>query len=438
MASGSLCPSPYQTVLDANGNPVSGAKITTTLAGTATPVATFTDQALTVSNANPIIADSAGRYVAFLTPGVGYKFAIADAASVPIRTVDGILAAPATPFNVASGGTGAVTFTAHGVLIGEGTSAIAATGAGTALQVLTSNGAAADPTFQAPQIDNGVNDFDLTLTSATPITIADVLAATSIFATPNGKGNRIALYDNVGAPTIYSTVELSIAVPNVANQMYDVFCFANAGVPTLELLAWATDTARATNVVLTTTGAYTKSGDLTRRLLGSFRTTAVAGQTEDSATKRYVSNVSRRARRPLLKQEATATWNYTLAAFRQANGAAANQVDVVVSVPGALLDLSVAAAVANATAAVAVAVNIGEDSTTVAIDSGIGGFIDTAGNINIFNPLNYHLTKTPAVGRHFYAWLEFSTATGTSTWLGSLAGVGTMTRSSGLAGWIEG
>lgn len=38
--------------------------------------------------------------------------------------------------------------TAHGVLVGEGASAIAATGAGTTGQVLTSNGAAADPTFQ--------------------------------------------------------------------------------------------------------------------------------------------------------------------------------------------------------------------------------------------------------------------------------------------------
>jgi len=40
------------------------------------------------------------------------------------------------------------TFTNHGVLLGQGSSAPVATGAGTAGQVLTSNGAAADPTFQ--------------------------------------------------------------------------------------------------------------------------------------------------------------------------------------------------------------------------------------------------------------------------------------------------
>lgn len=51
---------------------------------------------------------------------------------------------------VARGGTGASTLTAHGVVIGEGTSAVAITSAGTAGQVLTSNGASADPTFQTP------------------------------------------------------------------------------------------------------------------------------------------------------------------------------------------------------------------------------------------------------------------------------------------------
>lgn len=47
------------------------------------------------------------------------------------------------------GGTGAATLAAHGVVLGNGTGAVAVTGAGTSGQVLTSNGAAADPTFQS-------------------------------------------------------------------------------------------------------------------------------------------------------------------------------------------------------------------------------------------------------------------------------------------------
>ena len=50
---------------------------------------------------------------------------------------------------VANGGTGAVTLGDAGVLIGNGTGAVQVTSAGTTGQVLTSNGAGVDPTFQA-------------------------------------------------------------------------------------------------------------------------------------------------------------------------------------------------------------------------------------------------------------------------------------------------
>jgi hypothetical protein len=49
---------------------------------------------------------------------------------------------------VPKGGTGATTLTNHGVLLGQGTAAVAATTAGTAGHVLTSGGASADPSFQ--------------------------------------------------------------------------------------------------------------------------------------------------------------------------------------------------------------------------------------------------------------------------------------------------
>lgn len=53
---------------------------------------------------------------------------------------------------VANGGTGATTLGDAGVLIGNGTGAVAVTGAGTSGQVLTSNGAGVDPTFQAAPV----------------------------------------------------------------------------------------------------------------------------------------------------------------------------------------------------------------------------------------------------------------------------------------------
>lgn len=49
---------------------------------------------------------------------------------------------------VPGGGTGQVSLTAHGILLGAGTGAVNVTGPGTAGQVLTSNGGSADPSFQ--------------------------------------------------------------------------------------------------------------------------------------------------------------------------------------------------------------------------------------------------------------------------------------------------
>lgn len=88
---------------------------------------------------------------------------------------------------VANGGTGATTLGDAGVLIGNGTGAIAVTGAGTSGQVLTSNGAGVDPTFQtvsgtgdvvgpASSTDNAVTRFDSTtgkLVQNSAVTIDD-------------------------------------------------------------------------------------------------------------------------------------------------------------------------------------------------------------------------------------------------------------------------
>lgn len=53
-----------------------------------------------------------------------------------------------TPLTVGQGGTGQNTLAAHGVVIGNAASGVNVTGTGTAAQVLTSNGASSDPTFQ--------------------------------------------------------------------------------------------------------------------------------------------------------------------------------------------------------------------------------------------------------------------------------------------------
>jgi hypothetical protein len=97
---GTLTPTPYQTVLDDDGVAVSGAKVYTYEAGTTTNATTYTTSALSVANANPIVADSAGRYVAYLAAGANLRFIIKTSADVTIDDQDNILSVPGAAVNL--------------------------------------------------------------------------------------------------------------------------------------------------------------------------------------------------------------------------------------------------------------------------------------------------------------------------------------------------
>lgn len=77
---------------DDSGNPLSGGKIYTYAAGTTTPQATYTSRTGLIPNTNPIILDAAGRTPeeVWSTEGLLYKYVVADANDVVIRTWDGI------------------------------------------------------------------------------------------------------------------------------------------------------------------------------------------------------------------------------------------------------------------------------------------------------------------------------------------------------------
>lgn len=285
-------------------------------------------------------------------------------------------------------------------------------------------------------VDNAVDDFRLTLTSGTCVTTGDVTAATTIYFAPC-KGNRIALYDSSGNGTYYTSPQISIAVPNTTSQMYDLFVYANGSTPTLEALAWTNDTTRATALVQNVAlGVYTKSGDATRRYVGSFRTTGVSGQTEDSAAKRFLYNYYNRVPQVLRVADSTDSWTYTTAAWHQANASAANQVAVVIGIAEHLVDLRLIASAANSTAATSFWVGIGEDSTSAIatndMTAQMSNDADTA-NVIVFTAAD--LTTAPAVGYHFYAWLEQGNGVGTLTWYGD-NGAPTRQRS-GLMGTLR-
>jgi hypothetical protein len=310
---------------------------------------------------------------------------------------------------------------------------IALTGA-TIGQVLVAQGSSSAAIFQAQGF---FNDFRLSLTTATCLTTADVTGASAgtLYLTPC-TGNRITLFDTSGNPETCSTAEVSIAVPASTSQMYDVFAFNDARLaPARDAGAARLDERHdAGDGDCVDATAAIRSPAITSRLyVGSFRTTTVSGQTEDSITKRYVWNNYNRVRRTLERFETTASWNYSTATVRQANGATANQVEIVVGVQEATLDLNLNAAANNNGAVVAVSVGIGEDSTTTYTK----GWFSAAPVTTAIGVLGGRMTKQPAIGRHFYSWNEWSAATPTTTWFAANAAVGS-TVNSGLEGWIEG
>lgn len=151
-------------------------------------------------------------------------------------------------------------------------------------------------TAGATSINNGTQDFRLTLTSGTPVTISDVTGATTIYCTPY-TGNRIALYVS-SAWVLRTTSEFSLALGTLTSgKPYDVYCYDNSGTPTLEFLVWTNDTTRATALAYQD-GVLVKSGDSTRRYIGTFYTTATT-TTEDSTSKRYLVNYYHRVARNL-------------------------------------------------------------------------------------------------------------------------------------------
>lgn len=112
MATGTLAPVGYFTLEDSAGAPISGGLVLTYVAGTTTPATTYQDAALATPNANPIVADSAGRFVCFLAAGQAYKFLYQSALGVTFKTVDNIQAVPSSASTLDVAGTAGEALTA--------------------------------------------------------------------------------------------------------------------------------------------------------------------------------------------------------------------------------------------------------------------------------------------------------------------------------------
>lgn len=266
----------------------------------------------------------------------------------------------------------------------------------------------------------GIVQGRLTLTDNTPVTTADVTAATTIYFDAY-KGEYAALYTGAAWEYVNIGSGLSIAVPATTNTMYDVWLDYNGGTPQLVVDAWTNDTTRAT-ALTTQDGVYVKTGATDHLYLGSFRTTGVSGQTEDSVANRLLWNYYNRVRRPLRRMDTTNSWTYTLTPFQQANASTANQLGIVQGVLEDALNIRVDGFCLNSTATIRYCyVGIGIDSTTVD-SSNIKSQAPYTSTSN-GRPYSIYQGFATTVGYHYYAWLErVATAADTTTWFGDNGG----------------
>ena len=251
----------------------------------------------------------------------------------------------------------------------------------------------------------------LTLESGVPASLTDQTAKTTVYYTPF-RGDEIATYDGA-AWSISSFTEKSLSLSGfTANLPYDIFIVD--GTLALEAVAWTSATARAT-ALTTQDGVLVKSGDATRRYLGTICITSTTGQCEDSTARRFVWNYYYRLPRHLSATDATASWTYATATWRQANAASANKIEMICGVQEQSIEVTNTDRVSPSTSQYGI-IGIGHDRTDG----------NDASNALLISPSGGALTTTVTsiykgvadLGYHYFAAVEIAGGA-TVTFLGS-------------------
>lgn len=379
-----LNPAPFikPQYFDSDGNPISGGLLYTYAAGTSTLLPTYTTSGGSIANANPVVLDANGQADVWMTPGVNYKFVLKNSSGVIQWTQDNIPSA---------------------AMVDNSNPDIAA-------------------------VDPGGR---LTLTTAVPVTTADVTAATTIYYTPY-RHNQVPIYDGttwaLGEVTELSqtTADATKSPAGVAvSSIYDLYVWSDSGTMTLSRgPAWTSDTARGTGAGTTelvrVDGRYLNkvsiaNGPAASRgtYVGTVRTDA-SSQINDSLLKRHVWNMYGRTRKVMVAKDTTDTWDYNSATIHQANASTANQLDFVLGLNEDAVSAFVCAEAQPAAGSATVTVAIGLDSTTAYATNCFPGTASISGAAMLFA----RWEGFAGLGRHYLAWLEQGNGSGTQHWYG--------------------
>lgn len=263
-------------------------------------------------------------------------------------------------------------------------------------------------------VTTNIGQKRLSLTSNTPVTTADVTAATTVYWT-DGNTN------------------LSVAVPSTTVTPFDVFYSISGN--SLSTVDWTNGTTRATALARDTLGRYVKSGDTDKLYLGTGRTTGSSGQCEDSETKRFLWNMYNRLERSLNKYESTNSWNYTTATWRSANNSTANRVEFIQGLDENRIVAEVVGATSNSTTGHYGVFGLALDATNTNDCATYGvSLLTGVGAVNQIVPTYGRYSKHVGIGYHYLQWTETSSGSGTTTFYSYAATL----RQSGIVGRVIG
>lgn len=262
---------------DANGDPLNGGKIYTYLAGTTTPVATYTDDTGVTPQANPIILNSLGAPASpiWLTGGVTYKFVIKDANDVTLRTIDDISGINDFTSNAADewtlyGSSPTYTSATSFTLVGDQTLIFqvnrrlksANTGGTIYSSILTSVYSAPNTTVtvvnDSGSLDAGMSAVSYALLNATNPSVPYQYAKKAEI-----QAQTYTAFTTAGTATAFTLTPTPAISAYAENQEFDVkFHTASSGTPTLNISAVAAKSLkyRDSTGTLVSVGALIPSG----------------------------------------------------------------------------------------------------------------------------------------------------------------------------------
>lgn len=276
----------------------------------------------------------------------------------------------------------------------------------------------------------------LTLTSGTPVTQSDVATATSVYYDPYYGGQAVPIYNGAAFVMTSTGGELTDALDStniVSGNVYDEFVINSSGVHVCTGPAWSSTTSRGTGAGTTQltslNGVYVNAVSITCRwgssstasvsanqatYVGSFLATA-NGQASDTARQRILWNQYNRVQRYMTFSESTASWTYSTATFRQANGDSSAQLEVLAGQAEGGIVVTNSAQMTNGTSGGGGTAGIGVDSTTMNSGSTDQQY---PGGSSHYLTSNVFYSGALQLGWNYFAKLEAGNGTATNTWYG--------------------